>query len=61
MFVEDEWNVIEDGFDADRHLIAESVFSIGNGHMGQRANFEEMYSGKTMSILLEINQMKRVN
>ena len=48
MFVEDEWNVIEDGFDADRHLIAESVFSIGNGHMGQRANFEEMYSGKTM-------------
>lgn len=48
MFVEDEWNVIEDGFDADRHLISESVFSIGNGHMGQRANFEEAYSGKTM-------------
>lgn len=48
MFIEDEWNIIEEGFDADRHMIAESIFSIGNGHMGQRANFEEAYSGKTL-------------
>lgn len=48
MFVEDEWNIIEREFDADRQMIAESIFSIGNGHMGQRANFEEAYSGKTL-------------
>lgn len=48
MFTENEWNIIEDGFDADRHQIAESIFSIGNGHMGQRANFEEAYSGNTL-------------
>ena len=28
--------------------ISESVFSIGNGRMGQRANFEEEYSGETL-------------
>lgn len=49
MFLEDEWNIIEDGFNADRHMIAESIFSIGNGHMGQRANFEEAYSGETLA------------
>lgn len=48
MFVENEWKIIEDSFDANRHQIAESIFSIGNGHMGQRANFEEAYSGKTL-------------
>ena len=47
-FVVDEWKVVENDFDASRHMIAESVFSIGNGHMGQRANFEEVYSGKSM-------------
>jgi maltose phosphorylase len=26
---------------------SESLFSIGNGAMGQRANFEENYTGKT--------------
>jgi len=44
----DEWKIIEDGFDAHRHKIAESVFSLGNGRMGQRANFEEAYSGETL-------------
>ncbi|HON53779.1 MAG TPA: glycoside hydrolase family 65 protein, partial [Bacteroidales bacterium] len=44
-----EWHIIESTFDANRHKIAESIFSIGNGHMGQRANFEETYSGKTLS------------
>src|SRR6201996_3422121 len=44
----DEWKIIEDGFDAHRNKIAESVFSLGNGRMGQRANFEEAYSGQTL-------------
>lgn len=44
----DEWKVIEEGFDAHRNKIAESVFSLGNGRMGQRANFEEGYSGETL-------------
>ena len=38
---------IEDGFDAENVEASESLFSIGNGSMGQRANFEEDYSGKT--------------
>lgn len=45
---EHEWSIIEDGFDPDNHEVSESVFSIGNGHMGQRANFEESYSGKSL-------------
>ena len=27
---------------------SESIFSLGNGRMGQRANFEEQYSGNTL-------------
>jgi maltose phosphorylase len=41
------WSIIEEGFDADRVKSSESLFSIGNGAMGQRANFEEHYSGST--------------
>lgn len=41
----DEWSVIEEGFDVQRVKSSESLFSIGNGAMGQRANFEEQYSG----------------
>jgi maltose phosphorylase len=44
----DEWKIIEEGFSAHHHTIAESVFSLGNGRMGQRANFEEAYSGETL-------------
>ena len=43
----DNWSIIEEGFDANRVKSSESLFSIGNGAMGQRANFEESYSGKT--------------
>lgn len=43
----DNWSVIEEGFDAERVKSSESLFSIGNGAMGQRANFEEHYSGET--------------
>ena len=43
----DNWSVIEEGFDAERVKSSESLFSIGNGAMGQRANFEETYTGET--------------
>lgn len=43
----DNWSIIEEGFDAERVKSSESLFSIGNGAMGQRANFEETYSGET--------------
>lgn len=45
--VPDNWSVIEEGFDVERVKSSESLFSIGNGAMGQRANFEESYSGHT--------------
>ena len=43
----DNWSIIEEGFDAARVKSSESLFSIGNGAMGQRANFEEEYSAET--------------
>jgi len=46
--IQDEWSIIEEGFDPERHEAGESLFSIGNGHMGQRANFEERYSGPSL-------------
>lgn len=42
-----EWSIIEEGFNSEKVKSSESLFSIGNGAMGQRANFEENYSGKT--------------
>ncbi|KGL63865.1 glycoside hydrolase family 65 protein [Polaribacter sp. Hel1_85] len=42
-----EWSILEEGFDAEMVKSSESLFSIGNGVMGQRANFEEHYSGET--------------
>ncbi|MEO1436088.1 MAG: family 65 glycosyl hydrolase domain-containing protein [Bacteroidota bacterium] len=46
--VHDEWNIIEDGFQPENNRISESLFSIGNGKMGHRANFEEYYSGDSL-------------
>ena len=43
----DQWSIIEEGFDIDSVKSSESLFSIGNGAMGHRANFEEHYSGPT--------------
>ncbi|NQU55118.1 MAG: glycoside hydrolase family 65 protein [Bacteroidetes bacterium] len=43
-----EWQIIEEGFDPENNRISESIFSIGNGKMGQRANFEEKYSGDSL-------------
>lgn len=41
----DAWSIIEEGFHAERVEASESLFSLGNEAMGQRANFEETYSG----------------
>jgi maltose phosphorylase len=47
-YKEDEWLIIEDGFDPEMIRASESIFSLGNGTMGQRANFEEHYSGDSL-------------
>ncbi|WP_321278939.1 glycoside hydrolase family 65 protein [Marinifilum fragile] len=44
----DEWCIIEEGFNPENHRASESIFSLGNGNMGQRAMFEEHYSGETL-------------
>ncbi|MCD7900375.1 MAG: family 65 glycosyl hydrolase domain-containing protein [Bacteroides sp.] len=44
----DEWNIIEEGFQADNQRGSESIFSLGNGRFGQRGNFEEKYSGDSL-------------
>ncbi|MEZ4795564.1 MAG: glycoside hydrolase family 65 protein [Flavobacteriaceae bacterium] len=45
--VPDNWSIIEKGFDKTKVESSESLFSLGNGAMGQRANFEEKYTGQT--------------
>ncbi|HNY15134.1 MAG TPA: glycoside hydrolase family 65 protein, partial [Bacteroidales bacterium] len=47
-YKKDEWLIIEEGFHPEMNRESESIFSIGNGYMGQRANFEEYYSGDTL-------------
>jgi maltose phosphorylase len=44
----DPWAIIEDGFNPQENRVSESIFSLGNGSMGQRANFEESYSGDSL-------------
>ncbi|MEJ2583862.1 MAG: glycoside hydrolase family 65 protein [Robiginitalea sp.] len=45
--IPDAWSILEEGYDSARIKSSESLFSLGNGAMGQRANFEEDYSGPT--------------
>jgi maltose phosphorylase len=47
-YIVDEWNIVEKGFFPSNHKKSESIFSLGNGKFGQRANFEEAYSGSSM-------------
>lgn len=42
------WTIVEEGFVPQGNREAESIFSIGNGKLGQRANFEEQYSGDSL-------------
>ena len=46
---DNEWSIIEEGFHREYNKISESVFSLGNGRFGQRANFEEDFTGESMS------------
>ncbi len=48
LFEIDEWKIIERSFDPLKQKQAESIFSIGNGCFGQRANFEETFSGDSL-------------
>ncbi len=47
-YIKDPWSIIEEGFHPNLQEASESIFSLGNGRMGQRANFEERYSGDTL-------------
>jgi maltose phosphorylase len=47
-YKKDAWKIIEEGFHPEKNRESESIFSIGNGYMGQRANFEEHYSGDSL-------------
>ena len=42
------WRVVESGWNPADVRRSESIFSIGNGRFGQRANFEEQYSGDSL-------------
>ena len=46
--ISEPWCVVERGFDPANMRSSESIFSLGNGRFGQRANFEEGYSGDSM-------------
>jgi len=46
--IHNEWKIIEEGFHSEENRITESLLSIGNGRCGQRANFEEKYSGDSL-------------
>jgi maltose phosphorylase len=48
VYKKDPWQIIEEGFHPEMNRESESIFSIGNGYMGQRANFEENYSGESL-------------
>lgn len=41
----DEWKIIQEQFDESNNLEDETIFSLGNGYLGMRGNFEEGYSG----------------
>lgn len=45
IFAYDPWRLVENELHREDMRLAESMTSIGNGHMGMRGNFEEKYSG----------------
>jgi maltose phosphorylase len=44
----DPWCIVEEGFQKQHQKSSESIFSLGNGRFGQRANFEESYSDQSL-------------
>jgi len=47
-FQPDEWKITETRFEPENGRDSESIFAMGNGMMGLRANFEEKYSGDSL-------------
>lgn len=45
LFQIDSWKIIETQLHKEDFRLAESIMSLGNGHMGMRGNFEETYTG----------------
>ena len=43
-----EWKIIESKWDPAQQVLSESLFSLGNGRMGQRANNEEYFGGDSL-------------
>ena len=43
-YILDPWSIIENKFDSTKMIDSESIFSLGNGKIGQRGNFEEDFS-----------------
>jgi trehalose/maltose hydrolase-like predicted phosphorylase len=41
----DEWEIREESFNIENNYRNETIFSLGNGYIGFRGNFEEGYSG----------------
>jgi len=46
--VPNPWSIVVDHFNKEDVSASESLFSLGNGQMGQRANFEEKFSGNSL-------------
>ena len=47
----DEWKIIENDFDIESNQRDETIFTLGNGYIGIRGNFEEGYSGPSNTSL----------
>ncbi|HHW13095.1 MAG TPA: glycoside hydrolase family 65 protein [Firmicutes bacterium] len=47
-FIDDEWKIIEEGFAPEESRFTESIFTLGNEHMGLRGFFEERYTGDSL-------------
>jgi alpha,alpha-trehalose phosphorylase len=41
----EEWKISENKFETENNYIDETVFTLGNGYIGMRGNFEEGYTG----------------
>ena len=57
----DAWNIIEEDFHPDLLRNSESIFSLGNGRIGERGTFEESYSSDSYraSFVAGISAMKK--
>ena len=44
-----EWEIVEEQFEASRNYTNETIFALGNGFLGMRGTFEECYSGPEWS------------